>query len=745
MPAPAMESHPEPIRPRPGASSRGSFRAILPILVVEPSRRRGPEISRLLRDAGFPVTWTTSADRAAEALAAPGGLRSRFTAWVVALGPGQEAGEMPLLAPFDGSLPTVLVVDAPSAGTRRWAAARGAALVEWGELEESLAPVVESVLTRPRPAPAAPAVAEAPTAERDADESWGRDLQGILSCVGSGVFGVDGAGRITFINEPARRILGWEREEGLEGLDARSLFHYALEDDREVPVEDCPLAAAYRSGSTLRDWDTLFVHRSGRPVPVECSVHPFTFAGQSHGSIVTFFDISERRHLYDRAWWMATHDLLTSLHNRRYFEEQLGRELERLRQEGGRSALLLFDIDHFRMINELAGPQTGDRVLVEVGRELEHRLGDHDALARLGDDSFAVVVRDVDETSACQAGEGLRQALSECGFDHEGQSHRVGASLGIVLVDRYSPPAGVVVANAELACHLAKKDGQGRVCFHREQSNAQHLVLSQFGWPSRLRYALQRGGFTLHFQPILPMPAIPMDDLPREPGVLWRTRRPAAGEECFEVLIRLRDGQGGVILPADFLPTAERFDLMTEIDLWVIREALEKLANLHAGGRRATFFINLSGQTLGTERLQPFVRRTVRELGLDPACLVFEITENDAIQNLDSARSVMEEMQELGCRFALDDFGSGYSSFRHLKHLPVDILKIDGMFVRGMAADGPDLAMVASMDEIAHSLGRRTVAESVEDAATLRLLQQCGVDYVQGHYICRPLASLEPA
>jgi EAL domain-containing protein (putative c-di-GMP-specific phosphodiesterase class I) len=277
---------------------------------------------------------------------------------------------------------------------------------------------------------------------------------------------------------------------------------------------------------------------------------------------------------------------------------------------------------------------------------------------------------------------------------------------------------------------------------HRPEADARQLVQSQFAWSSRLRGALQRNGFALYFQPIVALPEVVIDDLPRDSGALWRKLRHVVDHECYEVLLRLKDGRGGVVGAKEFLPTAERFNLMLEIDLWVLSHALETLARINVGDRKASFFINLSGQTLGAESLKPFIKVKIQELGIDPACLVFEITESDAIDNLDAARALMEELQQLGCRFALDDFGSGFSSFRHLKGLPVDIVKIDGIFVRGMVNEGADLAMVASMDEIAHSLGRQTVAEYVENPAALRLLKRCGVDYAQGHYISPPLPSL---
>jgi EAL domain-containing protein (putative c-di-GMP-specific phosphodiesterase class I) len=258
----------------------------------------------------------------------------------------------------------------------------------------------------------------------------------------------------------------------------------------------------------------------------------------------------------------------------------------------------------------------------------------------------------------------------------------------------------------------------------------------ELGWSTRLQEALRQDGFVLYFQPVVPIHGVTAATLPADIDA-WGMRCMDGLVHC-EVLVRLPDVHGGVIAPGAFLPTAERFGLMPQIDLWVVRAAIAQLARLNGAGTHACLAVNLSGHTLDQRGLAADVKRLLAESGVEPRALMFEITETNAIANLDAARRLIGELRELGCRFALDDFGSGFSSFHHLKHLPVDFVKIDGQFVRGMARDPADRAVVASINDIAHSFGKRTIAEFVESREILELLCECGVDYAQGYYLSPP-------
>jgi len=578
-------------------------------------------------------------------------------------------------------------------------------------------------------------------------EAERRRLEGILSSVGEGVYGVDEGGRITFINPAARRILGYPEDERLEGREPRALFHYADEGGAAIDPEDCLLTRAYAGQEEVRSWETVFWSRAAKPVPVECTVHPLTIDGRRRGSVTAFRDISERRNLEDRLRWQATHDPLTELINRRHFEEQLEQEVARLRRSTESSALLYIDLDRFKYINDTAGHAAGDQLLTAVARQLRMPLRATDVLARLGGDEFAVILRNVDPERIREAADKFRDLLGRHSFAHGDKSYRVSASIGVAVIDRNGPTPGDVLANADIACHVAKRSGRNQTHVFEGGQDEKAAMDEDLGWHNRLRDALQYDRFVLHYQPVVPLEWIDVGRLPEEAGMLWgELRRGAArGPMTFEALVRLRGPGGALIPPHAFLPTAERFGFMHEIDVWILTRALEDLVGLGDRAKDIDLSINLSAGILEDRFALPYIKGLLEDLQLHPGRLIFEITERSAIHNLEAARRFVVELRDLGCRFALDDFGSGFSSFSHLKHLPVDMVKIDGAFVRDIAQDPVDRAMVQSVNDIAHSLGRRTVAEYVESAAILRILREFGVDFVQGDYLAQPAASLAAA
>jgi diguanylate cyclase (GGDEF)-like protein/PAS domain S-box-containing protein len=562
-------------------------------------------------------------------------------------------------------------------------------------------------------------------------------LAGILTSVGDGVYGVDREGRVTFINPAACRILGYHGAEELVGEAAARLFH----GNPQFTAADqaCPLQEAYTTGSELSAWETVFRHRDGQTVPVECTVYPLRIEGQQEGSVVAFRDVSERRALQQELVWQAHHDPLTQLHNRRYFEQQLEEEVQRCRR-GSVSALLYLDLDRFKYINDTAGHAAGDQLLIEIAQQMNDRLRDADLLARLGGDEFAVILRNVNAATAMQAAESFREVLERYTFMFSGNPYRVYGSIGVAMMTELTPSAGEVLVNADIACHLAKNKGRNQTHLYQPDGDAKLTMNIDLGWSTRLEQALKTDRFVLHYQPIVPLQ-----------GVQWPAKSFAAmpTSECgggladngvfrCEVLIRLADQESGIISPNAFLPTAERFGLMPHIDLWVIQHAILHLSALQKVGQRACLAVNLSGHTLDDQRLVPEVKRLLAEHNVNPESLSFEITETNAIANMDAAQRLITELREHGCRFALDDFGSGFSSFHHLKNLPVDLVKIDGQFVRGMVDDAADRAIVISINDIAHSFGKRTVAEFVENQEILEMLQEFGVDYAQGYYISPP-------
>lgn len=572
---------------------------------------------------------------------------------------------------------------------------------------------------------------------RQAIERERQRLQGILSSVGDGVYGVDRSGRITFTNPAARAALGYPRDESLIGRSAFELIHHTDGDGQPIGVEDSLLQRAYHSGEVLRSRETVFWTRERSSIPVEYTVFPLRIGEVHQGSVVAFRDVTERKSLEKKLLWQANHDPLTQLYNRGYFEQMLEQEVANVRRNRLPSALLYVDLDRFKYINDTAGHAAGDQLLIEVSTLLRSRLRESDLLSRLGGDEFAVILRGIGEHHVERVAESFRRVLEDFQFTFQGRSHQVLASFGVALIRADSASASEVLANADIACHVAKGKGRNLVHIYEPESDQKYAMQLELGWSARLQSALQQDGFALHYQPIIPLAQVDAAQLADTPGSLWPDL--ADSPCCYEVLLRLQDSDGEVVSPNAFLPTAERFGLIPQIDTWVLGQAVKQLVTLNAVTAHCTFTVNIAGPTLAAESFRATARRLLTRHRVAPGSLIIEITETCAIENIDGVRDLIEELRALGCRFALDDFGTGFSSFNHLKRLPVDFVKIDGQFVRGMAEDAADRAVVSSINEIAHAFGKQTIAEFVERRETVVLLKELGVDFVQGYYIAPPL------
>ncbi len=574
-------------------------------------------------------------------------------------------------------------------------------------------------------------------------------LGGILRSVGDGVYGVDTDGRISFVNPACRRILGYEPDERLIGRSAQELFHYADAQGHSVDEAHCLLQQTYEGGEPIEAGEAIFWHKAGTPIAVECTVYPLNIEERWEGSVVAFRDVSDRKQLEEELRWQATHDTLTKLYNRRYFEEQLSLEVDRLQRSSETSALLYLDLDRFKYINDTAGHAAGDRLLVEIAQQMTHRLRKSDLLARLGGDEFAIVLRNVSRSSVHLVADDFREMLDTYLFVYNGKQYKVNGTIGIALIDRDTESASEILANADIACHLAKGEGRNRTHLFVPDNDSKKTMDLDLGWSSRLHNALLNDTLILHFQPIVPVTHIPAELMAREEGPIQPQLLSLVPQDLIisEVLLRLNDPVWGLVFPAAFLPTAERFNMMDKIDYWVIRAALQRLSGLQRKGYKGMLTINLSGQTIANQSMIEAIETLVVDSEVDPGKVIFEITETSAVSNLVSANELITRLNALGCRFALDDFGSGFSSFSHLKNLPVDFIKIDGLFVRGVATDPGDLAIVQSINDIAHSLGKKTIAEYVENGEILAYLNESGVDYVQGHFLSQPMdiANLDPS
>jgi len=425
----------------------------------------------------------------------------------------------------------------------------------------------------------------------------------------------------------------------------------------------------------------------------------------------------------ERVSYHATHDSLTNLVNRREFETRLAVAFETAKQGQATHALLYMDLDQFKVVNDTCGHIAGDELLRQIGALLEREVRSTDTLARLGGDEFGVLLQSCNGERAVTIAEKLHEVIQSFRFAWEDQNFVLGVSIGIVEITEHSVDLADLLADADAACYAAKESGRNRV--HLFQHDDVELAKRQgeMRWVSRLTSALKEDRFILYAQPIVPV-----------------SRNPDSNTH-YEILLRMLGESGDIIPPGAFIGAAERYNLMHQIDRWVIRNTFSFLAEsfpIEYRGDRPLFSINLSGESLGNNTFLPYVKTQFQEFRIDPQNICFEITETAAIADLSNATRIIDSLKSLGCRFSLDDFGSGLSSFAYLKTLPVDFLKIDGMFVKDIATDPIDFAMVKSINEIGHVMGMQLIAEFVENKEILNKLASIHVDYAQGYGIKRP-------
>ncbi len=415
---------------------------------------------------------------------------------------------------------------------------------------------------------------------------------------------------------------------------------------------------------------------------------------------------------------LTYHDPLTGRYNRRAFEARLQRAIETAAVERRQHALCYIDVDQFKVVNDTCGHVAGDELLKQVAALLEHEIRDSDMLARLGGDEFGALLEGCDLERAAAHAEAMRLKVRKHRFVWQDRPFDVSISIGLVPVTAESASLEEVLKNADAACYAAKDAGRNRLQIYQLHDKELAQRYGEMQWVSRIQQALEENRFELHGQLIRPM-----------------ARK--AFTPHYEVLVRLRDPDGQLVPPMAFIPAAERYNLMQSIDQWVIRHALELLAARKAG-TDITLAINLSGQSLGNDEVLTAIRRALEETGVAPGRLCFEITETAAITNFAAATRFMHSLRELGCRFSLDDFGSGLSSFGYLSNLEVDYIKIDGHFIKNILVDPLSRSVVDAINRIGHVMGIGTIAEFVESEAIAAALEMLGVDYVQGFGIHRP-------
>jgi diguanylate cyclase (GGDEF)-like protein/PAS domain S-box-containing protein len=541
-----------------------------------------------------------------------------------------------------------------------------------------------------------------------------------LNSLAEAIIATDKDGRITFIN-PAAQVLTATEGGAAIGKLLEEIVSLVDESDRRRLSD--PVHQALTSGApvNLSRRALLLSRNNGAERSIELSASPIRNADRDVvGAVVLLHDVTEMRGLARQMSYQATHDALTGLINRREFERRLEEAIESGQRGDGQHVLCYLDLDRFKLVNDTSGHIAGDSMLREVAKLLRDAVRDSDTVGRLGGDEFGTLLVGCPLEKARQIADDVCRAVNDHRFVWKDKIFNIGVSVGLVEISRESGTLEELLAAADTACYVAKKQGSGRVVVYSARDEALARHTGEIQWLQRLQGALKENRFHLYQQVIVP----------------------AHGEEggpAMEVLVRLRDETGNELAPADFMRAAERYRLMGLVDRWVVQTTLAALGRgAIAVPSDRSVAINISAQTLGDVQFLEFVVECLDSTGVAPGQVCFEITESAVIANLDHARRFVGVLHGMGCQFALDDFGSGVGSFSNLKNLPLDYLKIDGSFMRNLARDTVNQAMVTAMIKMARTLNFRVIAEQVEDTAALDAARRIGVDFLQGYAIGRP-------
>ena len=535
-----------------------------------------------------------------------------------------------------------------------------------------------------------------------------------LHSIGDAVITTDAEGRVEYLNPVAEKITEWSLREA-KGRHVGEVFRIINEETRQPAVD--PVRRCLEEGRVIGLANhTVMISRSGREYAVEDSAAPILDGeNRLQGVVLVFHDVSESRRMAREAVHLANHDTLTGLVNRRAFDRRLEKALASSLQYGTQHALCYLDLDQFKVVNDTCGHRAGDEMLKSVTKLLSGAVRERDTLARLGGDEFGLLLDNCPLEKAVEIAETLVARLRELRFVWEGRAFSAGVSIGVVPLAGQVGTVESLLSHADVACYAAKELGRNRVHVYKADTSGADPRHREILRVADMRNAIEQDRFLLYSQPI------------------WSLASDPPRAQRHELLLRMLDEKGDLLLPGSFVPAAERFGLMDRIDRWVLRTVFRDYRTLFPGEASPNIAINLSGNLLGDEKLLDLLRELFGTCGVSPEKVCFEVTETAAIRNLGAAARVMGAVREMGGKFALDDFGKGLSSFAYLRSLPVDYLKIDGSLVHRIAQEDSDRAMVEAINQLAHRMRIQTVAEYAVSPECVQVLRDIGVDYAQGN------------
>lgn len=545
-----------------------------------------------------------------------------------------------------------------------------------------------------------------------------------LHSIGDGVITTDSQGKVDFINPAGQLVTGWtEREASGEPL-ARVL--HLIDEHTLKPLASIAEKCLSDGRSVTLAEHTLACRRDGQEFSVETSASPIRDRHNNIvGTVVVFRDVTKTRSMARELQWHASHDPLTGLANRREFEQRINLALQSARVNDTAHALIYLDLDQFKIVNDTCGHVAGDELLRQITVLLQPAVRNVDTLARLGGDEFGLLLENCPVERAVKIADDMRGTLRDFRFAWKHKVFTIGGSIGIAPITRASRSIDEVLSAADMACYAAKDEGRNRVHVYESTDGDIAQRHGEMQWTTRITHALAENRFRLYAQRVQPV------------------RTDGNTGQHYELLLRLIDETGEIIPPGAFIPAAERYNMMQSIDRWVVSTVCQQIRKTGARGDD-TCAINLSGQSISDPQFLAFTMQEIRENGIAPNRLCFEITETAAVASMQNAEKLINTLKGLGCRFSLDDFGMGLSSYAYLKNLPVDYLKIDGTFVKDMHDDLADRELVRSINQIAHVMNIKTIAECVETENVWNIARDMGIDYAQGFYIERPRLWLTP-